>query len=65
MVDVTLSAYIADITSVVELITTFIHDILQLVMTTPVLEVFAAVAIFGVAVKIGFRIMRKAKGLAN
>jgi hypothetical protein len=65
MVDVTLAAFITDIGTVVTLITTFISAILQLVMTNPILEIFAGAGIFAVGIKLAFRIMNRAKSLAK
>jgi hypothetical protein len=65
MTDVTLAAFITDITSVITLLMTVIHDVLQLIMTSPVLEVFVAAGVCVIAVKVGFRILAKTKRLAN
>lgn len=65
MTDVTLAAFITDIQSVITLLMTVVSQVLQLVMSNPILEIFAAIGITAAAIKVGFRVLNSAKRLVH
>ena len=65
MVDVTLAAFVTDIQSVITMLMTVVSQVLQLVMTNPVLEIFVGIGITVAAIKVGFRILSMTKRLAH
>jgi len=65
MTDATLASIITDAGTVATFVFSLVTQVINLITSNPILELFLCIGLAGIAVRFGFRILHKTKKLAN